>query len=263
MTSMRRAWGALAASAIVLAGCHATGRTGGTEEATVLASDGGRSAVVVRGTIGRSVEGREIRSIEIGVGPRTLLVIATIHGDEAAGTPLVDRWAEALIDDPLRLRGVTVVLVPDLNPDGRIAGRRGNMSGVDLNRNFEARNRVAWSGSGPRAESEPESRALARLLERVRPDAIVSIHQPLDCVDWDGPPETAVLAEAMSNASGLRVRRLGARPGSLGSWAGVDLGIPTVTFELPRDAGRDEDADYAAYAPALDAALGHVAALGS
>ena len=63
------------------------------------------------------------------------------------------------------------------------------------------------------------------------PARVVSIHQPLRCIDYDGSAKS--LAEEMAVASGLPVRKLGALPGSLGTLLGVDLGIPIVTVELP------------------------------
>jgi protein MpaA len=55
-------------------------------------------------------------------------------------------------------------------------------------------------------------------------------------VDWDGPARE--VAEAMSQACGLPLRKIGAEPGSLGSYAGVERQIPTVTIELPRSASQ-------------------------
>jgi len=37
----------------------------------------------------------------------------------------------------------------------------------------------------------------------------------------------------MADTGGLELRRLGGRPGSLGSYAGKQLGIPVITVELP------------------------------
>ena len=60
----------------------------------------------------------------------------------------------------------------------------------------------------------------------------------------------------MAEASGMRVNRLGARPGSLGSYAGKELGIATITLELPSRANRlDEDDLWQEYGPMLLAAI--------
>lgn len=190
----------------------------------------------------------------LGDGPRTVWFLATIHGDEAAGTPLLERFASELVAAPERLEGTRVVLVPRVNPDGLAADRRFNARGVDLNRNFPAENHRDARRYGDEPLSEPESRALMELLELIPPDGVVSLHQPASCVDFDGPAED--LAQAMSAACGLPVQRLGSRPGSLGSFLGVDRGIPTITLELPRDAARNGAAElWGTYGDALYAAL--------
>jgi protein MpaA len=180
---------------------------------------------------GHSREGRAIEYRVLGDGPRTVLILATIHGNEAAGTPLVRRLETHLIAQPLLLDGRRVVLIPVANPDGYVHGTRHNAAGVDLNRNFETANTRSR-----KPLSEPESRALARLIRHYRPAVVVSIHEPLACLDHDGP--ALRLAEAMAAACDLPVRKLGARPGSLGSYVGLELGLPIVTVELPRNASR-------------------------
>jgi len=180
---------------------------------------------------GYSREGRPIEVLVLGDGDRTVLILATIHGNEAAGTPLVRRLAQHLTNHAHVLEGRRVVLVPVASPDGYANRTRRNAAGVDVNRNF------ATANSRSRTPlSEPESRAIAVLIERYRPAVVVSIHQPLNCVDYDGP--AAGLARSMAAAGGLSVRKLGAEPGSLGSYVGLGLGLPIVTVELPRGASR-------------------------
>ncbi|MEN8151947.1 MAG: DUF2817 domain-containing protein [Planctomycetota bacterium] len=184
-----------------------------------------------RRVLGESRQGRPIDAIVIGDGPRVVLFVATIHGNEAAGTPLLLDFATHLVTHPGEVEGRTVVLVPVANPDGLRHGTRANAAGVDLNRNWPSANFRPSRQTGPKALSEPESHALWRLIEKVRPAVVVSIHQPLACVDWDGP--AGELAAAMATACGLPAKKLGARPGSMGSHVGVDAGIPIVTLELP------------------------------
>ena len=82
--------------------------------------------------------------------------------------------------------------------------------------------------------SEPEAAFIAALIDRYDPARIITLHQfisqhqPKGCVDWDGPARE--LAKEMAEASGLPLQKLGARPGSLGSYAGVELQIPTITL---------------------------------
>jgi protein MpaA len=183
---------------------------------------------------GRSVQGRPIMTQVLGQGAATILIMATIHGNEPAGTPLVQELAEHLRANPELLEGRRVVLMPLANPDGLAAGSRENIRGVDLNRNFEADNRVNNGTNGLRALSEPEARAVKAVIDRYKPDRIVSIHQPLNCIDYDGPGRA--LAARLAQYCELPVKKLGARPGSLGSYTGEGLGIPTITLELPKSA---------------------------
>jgi protein MpaA len=192
--------------------------------------------IVAERVAGLSVEDRPIDYTVIGRGQTTVLILATIHGNEAAGTPLVERLQSELAAQPELVADRTIVLVPVVNPDGLAADTRRNATGVDLNRNYPADN---WSNRGPNGSmpsSEPETRAVLELLDRYAPDRVVSIHQPLRCIDYDGPARA--LAEAMAAACDLPVRRLGTRPGSLGAYVGEDLGVPIITVELPGRAER-------------------------
>ncbi len=182
--------------------------------------------------IGYSVQGRPIEMFKLGEGREIVLIIATIHGNEPAGLPLVEELIEYLKTDTSRLYGKQLLIVPVANPDGYAAGTRFNVNGIDLNRNFPAGNRVDNSRNGNGGLGEPESRALYNMISLYRPVRIVSIHQPLACIDYDGPADW--LAEAMARECDLPVKKLGSRPGSLGSWAGVEMQIPIVTLELLR-----------------------------
>ena len=174
--------------------------------------------------------------------PETILILASIHGDESAGTPLVQMLATVLDEDHTLTPDRRVVLVPVVNPDGLAANTRGNANGVDLNRNFDSAN---W-GTSKRAKggveplSEIETNYLVELFERYEPDRVVSLHQPFGLVDFDGPGEA--YARAVAEAGGLPVQKLGSRPGSFGSYVGVDHGVPILTIELPADAHRWSDA---------------------
>jgi len=204
--------------------------------------------------VGTSVQRLPILSFVLGQGSDVTFILATIHGDEPAGTPLVRRLGKYLQQQPHLMAGRTVVLLAVANPDGMAHNSRFNANGVDLNRNFPASNRVNNKQSGATALSEPEARVIKQLIEQYSPDRIVSIHQPLACIDYDGPGTT--LAVRMAQYCNLRVKRLGAKPGSLGSYAGVEMGIPIITFEmLQGDSGLDSEALWRRYGKALIAAI--------
>jgi protein MpaA len=189
----------------------------------------------------RSVEGRPIDVWTVGEGERVVLFLAAIHGNEQAGPLLIERLREVLEAEPERAQGLRVVIVPVVNPDGLGSDLRHNANDVDLNRNFPASNREEGAAFGERALSEPEALFLAGLIEGERPACIVTVHQPLGCIDWDGPAEE--LARQLGALGVLPVHRLGSRTGSLGSWAGEDLGIPVITLELPSGMDR-KSGDY-------------------
>lgn len=245
----------------LLLGCSAVGASTDVAQASKDEAGGGAAIrfadpVPVPATsyaLGRSVEQRRIEAFVLGEGPEVVMFLATIHGDEAAGTPLLERLAAELMMHPDPLEGRRAVIVPVVNPDGFAANRRGNANGVDLNRNFSTDDQGDARRGGEHPLSEPEAAALAALIEFHDPARVVSIHQPVGCVDYDGPAEA--LAQAVGAACNLPVHKLGGRPGSLGSWLGVARGVPIITLELPRRVESDPDALWGRYGPALHAVL--------
>jgi murein peptide amidase A len=205
---------------------------------------------------GESVEGRRIEYAVFGSGEDTVLMVAGIHGNEEAGTPLLVHLAELAVQlpTPSWLEGRRLVILPWANPDGLAVGRRRNARNVDLNRNFPSKNFRAQHSGGTTPLSEPESRLIHQLFEFYEPDRILSFHMPVDVIDYDGPAEG--LVRAMGEVSPLPVRRIGSRPGSLGSWAGLDLGLPIVTVELPASARELElEKAWGLYGPMILAAI--------
>ena len=153
---------------------------------------------------------------------------------------VAEQLAAHLRANPKDAKRPVAVLV-NANPDAYIANKRGNANGVDVNRNFPAKNwkpvktRSNFNGAAP--STEPESRAIQQAINSLNPDRIVSIHsidKGKHCNNYDGPARW--LAEAMFKHNGYPVTATMGypTPGSLGSWAGIDRQIPIVTLELPR-----------------------------
>lgn len=204
--------------------------------------------------IGRTVQGRPILIQVVGQGADTALIMGTIHGNEVAGTTLVEQLGQHLRNNPQLVEGRRIVLLPVANPDGMAAKTRDNARGIDLNRNFDTPNRVDSGTNGLRPLTEPESQALQALIKEYAPKRIVSIHSPLDCIDYDGPGQA--IAARMAQECNLPVKKLGARPGSLGSYTGETLGIPTITLELPPESTKmSESVLWQKYGKALVAAV--------
>jgi protein MpaA len=182
---------------------------------------------------GYSTNNQPIEYYVHGTGDKTVMILGAIHGDEPASAVLVSKLNDYLLANPrsylLAIR--RIVVIPVANPDGLAANIRPNFNWVDLNRNFPTANRINCAEFGFNSLTEPESLALKRLIDRYMPMRIISVHQPLGCVDYDGPAQE--VAEAVSEASGLPVQKLGPLPGSLGSYAGETRGVPIITLELP------------------------------
>ena len=183
-----------------------------------------------------------------GDGPVAGLLVAAQHGEEAATALLARRLLERV-----PARETRWAVVPVLNPDGLINGSRQNAAGVDLNRNFPAaswragdsftfppgiaderritENRTNLSSPGAHAGSEPETQALMRLVQRLRPRLVVDIHSPLELVfpRGDVPPATLV---ALSRAADLPIDDdVGDCPGAFDDWL-VEVGIPAIVYEV-------------------------------
>jgi protein MpaA len=191
------------------------------------------------------VRRRSLETVVFEGSGGTVLILGGIHGDEPAGADLVELLVAHLEAHPADTCGKRVVIIPRANPDGLAAGTRANARNVDVNRNFCALNFRGSSVHGTSALSEPESRALVAAIATYRPQCIVSVHGPLNCIDPDGGPASEAVARAMVAVSPLPYKDLPALPGSLGSYAGVDLGIAVVTYELGRK--RVPQGDRAAY----------------
>ena len=181
--------------------------------------------------LGASVQGRTITVIERGDpnGPK-VLVVGCVHGNEPAGIR-VAAWLQRARPPA----GIDLWILPDLNPDGVHAGTRGNVHGVDLNRNFpwHWRHLKGLFYSGRRPLSEPESRLAARLIVRLRPRITIWFHQPFDVVDESGG---AVSKERrFARLARLPLRRLTRFPGSAASWENALLPESSAfVVELPQ-----------------------------
>lgn len=207
---------------------------------------------------GTSVQGRPIVYAEFGdpQSENTTLVLSMVHGDEITPVYVGIELVHWMKEHPADLAHSHVVIAPLVNPDGfyRKPRTRMNARGVDVNRNFatddwNARALNAWKnkyrsdprrypGSAP--TSEPETAFQVKLIHDFHPKKILSIHSPLNHLDYDGPNNLSLakfpseyVRECLRLRKKLNAVSTGFFPGSLGNYAGNELGIPTVTLELP------------------------------
>lgn len=182
-----------------LAGDYPTATSFETGWRTLVNRLGGDETIV-----GHSVQGRPLYRFDIGPkdAPPVLLT-ALIHGIEVIGSVALFHILRDMAENVAgqrTLANMRLVVMPILNPDafavnmdrldrGWPALRRTNARGVDLNRNFA---QVAplerfhlfsgsrWRGSphyqGPAPFSEPETQAVRRVVEDVRPHVSIGFH---------------------------------------------------------------------------------------
>ena len=175
------------------------------------------------------------------------LLIAGLHGEEPETLLLARRLLE-------RVDGADTAwaILPAANPDGLLAGVRQNAAGVDLNRNFPAASwspddsytyppgtrerrrphRTNRSSPGPEPGSEPETRTLLALIERLDPSLVLDLHSPLALIAPTPDADPLVVAR-LAAAAELPVHpEIGSpTPGALRDWA-ADHGRAAITYEV-------------------------------
>ena len=228
-------WLAAVQVALLVTGCSAAAGPG--HRPAPRSAGPTRPAVdpLVRRTmvLGYSVRHRLIIAIQLGDpdSPRRALVVGCIHGSEPAGIAIATALARG--SPPAQ---ADLWIVPDLNPDGVAAGTRQNAHGVDLNRNFPVRWRPLGPPgglfyAGPRPLSEPESRAAARLIARIRPALAIWYHQALNVVDDSQGPQAA--ERRYASLTGMQEVPLPDYPGSAVGWENATIGPTAFVVELP------------------------------
>lgn len=223
--------------------------------------------IVREAVIGRSVQGREIKSYTYGSGPNRLLFVGGIHGGyEWNSVVLAQQFSDYLKANPSAVpAALSVTVVPNANPDGvyKVVAKEGaftvaevpagvdqvlgrwNANGVDLNRNFDCRWQAEsqWRGqavsAGTAPFSEPEARALRDLVLSIKPRAAIFWHSQSNAVyasecEAGILPETRAIMNAYATAAGYpAVESFDAYPitGDVEGWL-ASINIPAITVEL-------------------------------
>ncbi len=170
----------------------------------------------------------------------TILLIGVFHGDEPEGETLIGNLIQDIEQTPGLIGNNRVLIIPCLNPDGKLENIRGNFNGIDLNRNFPTQNRPGCNeegrfNCGKEPASEVETRFIIDIIHEYKPERILAFHSPYKVVNYDGPADR--IAENMSRLNGYPVQvDIGyPTPGSFGTYAGKERDIPVITLELPGD----------------------------
>lgn len=190
--------------------------------------------------IGISAGNKEIRARHfVKEQSPKILLIGGVHGNETEGVAFsmgFMREFEMATGSPFQC---DVFFIPIMNPDGVLKFSRHNANGVDLNRNMPTKD---WQNGTPgekyfpgsHANSEPETKALIKILEQYKPDFIISMHSWKPMINVNGPAHR--LAQKIHEKLDYTITEdIGyPTPGSLGTYAGWERNIPTITLEIER-----------------------------
>ncbi len=124
--------------------------------------------------LGQTHEGRDLDMLVVGnpKAKRKIWVVARQHPGEAMAEWFMEGFIDRLIDDSdpeslVLLKNAVFYLVPNLNPDGAIAGNlRCNTLGTNLNREWAA----------PSKEKSPEVYYLMKEMDKIGCDLFLDIH---------------------------------------------------------------------------------------
>jgi protein MpaA len=163
--------------------------------------------------IGTSAQGRPIMAFRYGDGPKTVLVVGQTHGDEEGGLRVLLRARSLPRPD-----GVTLWVIPTMNPDGLALDTRFLADGADPNR---------------RAPSQPEQQAVVDFALAIRPSLTVWYHQNYGWVGGSGA--SMAPAQRYQQATGLGTLKRSGRCTNGFMWCPVDaaLGSSSILVELP------------------------------
>jgi len=162
------------------------------EKTEALARDFGGRVIEAGETVGH----RRLAALSLGNPARTVALLGAVHAGEA-GAELCLSVAENLLRTRSELlERVGLILLPSVNADERervVEGHpsylRQNRNAIDINRNFDAHWDIvgrsygvstddprASTYRGPYPTSEPETRAVVRLMEETHPEVAISYH---------------------------------------------------------------------------------------
>ena len=163
--------------------------------------------------IGTSAKGRPIVAMRYGDGPTTVLVVGQTHGDEEGGLRVLLRARSLALPD-----GITLWVVPTMNPDGADLDTRFLTNGTDPNRH---------------APSQPEQQAVYDFALATQPSLTVWYHQNYGWVGGSGASPAP--ARQYQSLTGLGTLKRSGDCAKGFMWCPIDdaLGSSSILVELP------------------------------
>jgi hypothetical protein len=164
--------------------------------------------------IGTSAKGRPIMAMRYGDGLRTVLVVGQTHGDEEGGLRVLLRVQSMSLP-----KGLTLWVIPTMNPDGLVADTRFLANGADPNRH---------------APSQLEQQAVYNFALAIRPSLTFWYHQNYGWVGASGASVAPARQYQALTALGT-LKHSGDCAASGFMWCPIDdaLGSSSVLVELP------------------------------
>jgi protein MpaA len=186
---------------------------------------------------GESALGLPIPGYKFGKSGKKILILGGVHGDEPEGViathGLLKSFSEAYTFN------LQIYLIPTFNIDGVLAQTRMNSNGVDLNRNLPTQDwspevRTPRYNPGPHPLSESENKSLVDFIMSEKPEFILTMHSWNPMLNING--NCLDFAKVISGMTGYTIEHdIGyPTPGSLGTYAGIEKKIPTLTYEIER-----------------------------
>lgn len=229
-------------------------------------------------SIGQTYDKREIWCMRIGNpnASKHLVIDAAIHAREWLNTQMLMRSTEQIMRDyseySERFRHVCLYILPMDNPDGVTISQHGyeairnkklqkkiqkightdtwknNARGVNINNNFDCgfkKSKKAKKGdwvfySGKKAESERETKALVKFVNRTKPQAVLNLHSTGSIIYWDFAVGGALheklenLAKKVKSFNHYRLMPRNSstsKGGGFADWLVYEKQIPSITVE--------------------------------
>ncbi|NNL81489.1 MAG: DUF2817 domain-containing protein [Flavobacteriaceae bacterium] len=132
---------------------------------------------------GYSVNNNPIHSIQWGNGKTRILIWSQMHGNESTTTKAIFDLFQALQQHMFseEFKGVQLMILPMLNPDGAQMYTRQNANDIDLNRDAKD-------------ISQPESRILRKAFDAFKPHYCFNMHGQRTLYSAGPAPNSAVLS---------------------------------------------------------------------
>ncbi len=202
-------------------------------------------------SVGKSVQGRDLTAYRFGSGSTKILFVGGMHGNERSSyrtlIAFVDELERRFNEIP---SDKTVVIIPDINPDGYEVQSRTNANNIDLNRNFPSNDWVTGvhmpggifleKGGGKTPLDQPESASLASYIDSLGPRLVLTYHAVARTVISNGAGDSYNLATTYSGHSGFNhythAHEDGVfdypTTGEFETWLADKKGISTLLVEL-------------------------------